>query len=102
MENFKMRLCGKSVDITESNSDDWSDNWLGRSNTKKAQILICSTMPGDVKMETLLHETIHFIARDNGLSFRDNEQDVSTMSIAMFSWMRDNPELVAHIARGGA
>lgn len=98
-EPSQMRVCGHTVQVRTEDPGAWSSNGIGRSHSGRAEILLKSGLPEEVRQSTLLHETIHMIADMNSLKgITDEETTVAVLANALFAWMRDNKAVVAGIA----
>lgn len=95
---MEIKIYNHSIKVVESNPSDWS-NGMGRSNTLKGEILLNKTLPEDMKLNTLLHEVLHFILDIHSLKLSDNETAVSLIATGMIDFLRSNPDIAKRIIR---
>lgn len=96
--SFKIRLLAQTVDVFESNPEDWDERGMGRSMLAAGRIILKEDMPEEIKMATLLHEILHFIADLNDLPIVKNEQVISGLANGLMTFFKDNHEVVKRIA----
>lgn len=76
------------------------ENDLGIINYKHLQIDVDNTMPPAMQLRALMHEVAHGILW--GLAIKNNEGNTSSLGDALLQLIRDNPDLIEHIRRGGS
>jgi hypothetical protein len=69
-----------------------------RAMLAAGRIVLKEDMPEEIKMATLLHEILHFIADLNDLPIVKNEQVISGLANGLMTFFKDNHEAVKRIA----
>ena len=82
------RLFGKTWSVKKKKLGESGNTCIHRA---QVQIDPRDTSPGQVRA-TLLHEVVHCIEGD--LELKMSEKLTSRLSVAMYGWMRDNPDVV--------
>ena len=71
---------------------------MGRCSILQLEIQINKHLPPHLQSSTLIHEIIHMIA-DLG-SVELTEQSVDALALGMYSFIKENPKLVAKLIKG--
>lgn len=87
---------GSWFTIRESDSSEWDEHGMGRSDEKRGLITIDATMPEEQKRATVLHEIIHTIASMGAIPL--DESSTCFIEHAFLSLIRDNHELIRWLA----
>jgi len=78
----------------------WSGDAMGRCSIRAGEILLNGKMGRDAALSTLLHEAIHAALDITAVKMPDGQMEplVGILEAFMFSFIRDNGNLVAKIA----
>lgn len=88
----EVRVCSKTIPVY----DVQSPKFMGRSFAEG----FIQVSPGQLPQTyytTVLHEVLHTIGTDFSISELAKESVVGPLSMALFSFIRDNPDLVKRI-----
>lgn len=92
-----IKILSQRIILRECEPGSWSEGGMGRSNQAKGEILVRGDMSEDIKMQTLLHETLHMIADMNSLEIVKEETTISVLANGLITFMKDNPKLIHRI-----
>jgi predicted metal-dependent peptidase len=99
MKHKSLKLYGHQVDIVEVPPNIFSQNNLGQTNIKDNRLHLNASLPESMKHSTLLHEVIHLVLDHNGhQNVSRDETVVCALEVGLFTFLRDNPGLVAEMA----
>lgn len=88
----KLTICSLPVSVVQSDPEEWNMTGMGRSAFKEGRILINKAMDEERKKWIAFHEALHHIADMHEIEL--SEQDASTLSAALFSFIRENPKFI--------
>jgi hypothetical protein len=89
-----LTIMSQRFPVRYSPAEDWDDHGMGRSDEKRGIIIDSSLAPEQMKVVTV-HEALHIMASMGG--YEPDEPLVCFLGCAVFSLIRDNPELVAWV-----
>jgi len=104
----KIKVLSRDYTVRPQTSfEEGKDDVFGKCDREIAEIVICSSVPGQKQAQTLFHELIHAIIMETGIykhfyeERKITEEDVATcVSIGISTVMRDNPRLMPAIQKG--
>jgi len=87
----KLRICGLEYLVTEGKLDD--PIVMAQVDFQKKHITLHRGMDTEYKLLCTLHEAVHIIYHEAGLSDKTEEEtDVSVMSNGFYNLLRENKE----------
>jgi len=94
----RIRILGFTFAVTQEDAHDF--NHAGEIDHIRQRIRIKPNRAPDETRETLLHEVIHGIAYASAVDL--SERKVRALTRALYSVLRDNPDLVAYLTQRDA
>ena len=92
-----IKLLSHKITLKVNDPSMWLESGMGRCYLPKLEILINKDMPPDIQGSTLIHELLHMIADMNSLKI--TEQQVDTMSLGIYSFIKENPKIIDSIIK---
>lgn len=93
---FTVRLLAHDFRVIVESPTHWSSGGMGRACLMEQTIRLNNIMPNDVRHSTLLHEIVHLISDLTSIELSEIQTDV--IAQGLFTFMKDNHQLVADIA----
>jgi len=92
---FTFSLYGQPVKVDFSDPKDWSDDAMGRANSRNWLISIADNLTPAVEINVLLHEMIHMICDTQDVKI--NEQAVTVVANGLLDIFNNNPEMLGKV-----
>jgi len=87
----KLRICGLEYLVAEGKTDD--PTAMAQVEFPKKRITLHRGMDSEYKLLCTLHEAVHVIYHEAGLSDKTEEEtNVSVMASGFFNLLRENPK----------
>ncbi len=87
-----IKILSHEVKLIKNSPGNWADGALGRAYIKDGEILLNLDQSEDSMRSTFVHEVTHYIA--DLLSIEMSEQQVDGIAMGMFTFLKDNKEIV--------
>lgn len=94
----KIKLLSHDIALKVSDPGTWEANGMGRCSLLRLEIQVNKHMPPHAQGSTLVHELIHMIADMHSVEL--TEHQVDSLALGVFSFIRENPKLVAKLTKG--
>lgn len=92
-------IFSQRFEVRISDPKGWSSIGLGRCSLRDGLILLHPDLTEDLKMHTLLHEILHWVADMHQLDVAKEETEIDVLASALLDFMRRNPEVVKRICQ---
>jgi hypothetical protein len=90
-------IFGQRFNVKVCDPGEWSSNGMGRCSVQSGKILLSSKLGEDATLSTLLHECIHAALDITQHKSGESESLIGVLEAFMFSFIRQNPALIAQI-----
>lgn len=88
------------IGVEEKELNDYSTEmtYIGRANYVHTNIKISIDSSNVIQQETVIHEILHCIANQMGLSrLQDDEDMIDALSTGLLNVIRDNPKIIDYL-----